>query len=179
MASMDIAEFLAARWDERAAAAKAAGYGAAGDYLWQEVDPDRMPGLIGTGCGDVVTFNQGTPAYAVSPSRGQATHIALNDPAAVLADIAAKRAILAEHVRAPWFTEDTLARWRSGGHVPEERIAAAAASASCARCHKVIPDAAVDEDRCADFDYPCPTVRLLAVPFASHPDYDPSWRPEQ
>jgi hypothetical protein len=94
MADMQIAEFLEARWAEREAVAKAAGYGAAGDYLWQEVDPDRMPGLVGTGCGDVVTFNQGTPAYAVSPSPGQAAHIALNDPASVLADIKAQRKIL-------------------------------------------------------------------------------------
>lgn len=25
----------------------------------------------------------------------------------------------------------------------------------------------------------CPTLRLLALPFAAHPDYDPSWRPAE
>lgn len=25
--------------------------------------------------------------------------------------------------------------------------------------------------------WPCPTVRLLALPYADHPDYDESWRP--
>ena len=26
-------------------------------------------------------------------------------------------------------------------------------------------------------DYPCPTLRALAVPYANHPDYDQAWRP--
>lgn len=25
-------------------------------------------------------------------------------------------------------------------------------------------------------DYPCPTLQLLAMPYADHPDYDPSWQ---
>jgi len=170
MADMGIAEFLAARWDEREAAAKATGDDKARTWSAEsDIHPDAW--RVIDGHGEVVVYDEGAPTEA------EAAHIALNDPAAVLADIDAKRKILAEHARAPWFTEDTLARWRTGGHVPEERIAAAGASASCARCHKVIPDAAVDEDQCADFDYPCPTVRLLAAPFASHPEYQEAWKP--
>jgi Family of unknown function (DUF6221) len=173
MADMGITDFLAARWDELEAAAKAAGYGAAGDYLWQEIDPDRMPGLIGTGCGDVVTFNQGTPAYAVSPSRGQATHIALNDPAAVLADIEAKRKILAamtalKHV---YIEGDS---WYSCSQAVDPYEPGEGPGSGC-----------LDENRAGN---PCDCGRdrlvaavlgALAVPFASHPGYDPSWRPEQ
>jgi hypothetical protein len=176
MADMDIADFLAARWDEVAATATAALPGP-----W-------MRGTERAHLADNVLYGQSRdwPGHIVQVCNfdyghnkaADATHIALNDPVAVLADIEAKRNILAEHARAPWFPEDTLARWRTGGRVPEERIAAAAASASCARCHKVIPDAREDEDQCEHFDYPCPTVRLLAVPFAAHPDYDQAWRPQ-
>jgi hypothetical protein len=72
--------FIRARLAEDEAAAQAAGDGCAGDYCWQEADPVRQPGLIGTSNGDVVTFNRGTAAYAASPSPGQAAHIALHDP---------------------------------------------------------------------------------------------------
>ena len=160
MADVGIAEFLEARWAEREAAARAAGYGAAGDYLWQEVDPDRMPGLIGTGCGDVVTFNGGTPAYAVSPSRGQATHIALNDPASVLADIEAKRAIL-EMWQDPAAVRDlSLHPGADPEHPPQDgrdpdEIEAQVAAAE-----------AIDD-----------VVRLLTAPFAAHPDYRQEWKP--
>jgi hypothetical protein len=29
---------------------------------------------------------------------------------------------------------------------------------------------------CGD-SFPCPTLRLLALPYADHPDYQPEWRP--
>jgi Family of unknown function (DUF6221) len=172
MTDMDLADFLAARWDEIAATAHHAG-------------PARIAWLTYLDKGEMLYTTVAAQIHDEAPwvSAGEelpepSSVRVVYDPAAVLADIAAKRKILAEHARAPWFSEDTLARWRTGGHVPEERIAAAAASASCARCHKVIPDAREDEDQCEHFDYPCPTVRLLAVPFAAHPDYDQAWRPQ-
>lgn len=129
---MGIAEFLEARWAERAAAAKVAtqgewtadlavvaGIGSA--YLIQAGPDDLEVALIQT-CGGPLPDDG---------ERADAEHIALNDPAAVLADIEAKRAILAD-------------RWGGPDH----------------------------EDMWEHH------VRLLAVPFASHPDYDPSWRPE-
>lgn len=66
-------------------------------------------------------------------------HIARHDPAYVLADIAAKRKILALH---------------------EEK-----SHRECRLCEPHDPD------------WPCRTVRTFAAPFASHPDYDESWRP--
>jgi len=32
-------------------------------------------------------------------------------------------------------------------------------------------------DECQDALWPCPTLRLLALPYADHPDYDEEWRP--
>lgn len=32
-------------------------------------------------------------------------------------------------------------------------------------------------DRGGPLPYPCPTLRLLALPYADHPDYDEAWRP--
>jgi hypothetical protein len=86
--------FAEARLAEDEALARAAADGRDGDYRWQEVDPVCQPGLIGTRNGDVVTFNRGTAAYAVSPSRGQAAHIARHDPARALREVEGKRAIL-------------------------------------------------------------------------------------
>lgn len=42
-------------------------------------------------------------------------------------------------------------------------------TADCNRC----------EDRVFDspLEWPCPTLRLLAVPYADHPDYREEWRP--
>lgn len=81
MSGVDLATFLAARLDEREAAAKAATVSAAD---WIRVMPDRFS--------------------------ADATHIALNDPQFVLDDIAAKRRIMGRHRRygeiarsyAPW-----------------------------------------------------------------------------
>jgi len=80
-----------------------------------------------------------------------AAHIARNDPAAVLADVAAKRLILAEHQprseRASWDEDVTI----------------------CATCRY---DGGLDW-----VAYPCPTVRLLASAYASRPGYRSEWRP--
>ena len=32
-------------------------------------------------------------------------------------------------------------------------------------------------DECQDALWPCPTLRLLSLPYADHPDYDEEWRP--
>lgn len=34
-------------------------------------------------------------------------------------------------------------------------------------------------DRTEPVDWPCPTLRALAQPYAEHPDFDPSWRVSQ
>lgn len=72
-------------------------------------------------------------------------------PRAVLADITAKRAILAEH--------------EESGNYPH----------ICMRCYKE-PGWPESDWEGTMHEWPCPTIRLLAQPFAEHPDFDPAWR---
>lgn len=79
------------------------------------------------------------------PSSANAAHIALHDPARVLADIAAKRRIIELHVAAE--SPDT----DEGRDMNVE---------TCGHCMET---------------YPCPTLRLLALPYAEHDDYRQEW----
>lgn len=83
-----------------------------------------------------------------------AQHIALHDPAAVLADIASKRAIAALHSPRipPWGDELKPDIWQVCG--------------SCGT-----------SDGWNDVNYPCPTMRALASAFASRPGYRKEWKP--
>lgn len=81
-------------------------------------------------------------------------HIARHDPARVLREVAAKRATLAAHPRA-----------NDPGEPPH-----------CETCRYVADPS--DPEPFPEAGYPCPTVRLLAAPFADHPDYRASWAPE-
>ena len=78
--------FMRERLDEEAAAAIAAG----GD-AWQHHEHPSDTGLIRDAAGGVVVYDEG------EPSEEQAEHIARWDPARVLADVAAKRAIVDMH----------------------------------------------------------------------------------
>jgi hypothetical protein len=84
-----------------------------------------------------------------------AGHIALNDPAYVLADVGAKRAIVDLHREANY-------------DVQGER--------TCVRC--VSPDEWTVTPLSPEERWPCLTLRLLALPYADHPDYDPAWQAE-
>jgi len=89
-----------------------------------------------------------------------AEHIARHDPARVLADIAAKRAILALHAH---YVEQKreggkyLDTWR-----PDE---------GCETCHWDNDCGCIENS-----GYPCDTVGLLASVYADHPEFDPAWR---
>lgn len=82
----DLAEFLHARYDERAAKARAALHD--GEGRWKQADPLRYPGLIEDERRETVVYDEGRP------SEEQAAHIAENDPAGVLREVEAKRRIL-------------------------------------------------------------------------------------
>lgn len=45
--------------------------------------------------------------------------------------------------------------------------------------HAASPNGTADQDVCAGCGHPdpCPTMRLMALPFADHPDYREEWRP--
>ena len=84
-----------------------------------------------------------------------ATHIARHDPARVLAEVDAKRRTVELHGPA------TLHAGGGAAHFETVRV--------CRSCEppKQFPETA----------YPCATLRLLALPYASHPDYRDAWRP--
>jgi hypothetical protein len=65
----------------------------------------------------------------------------------VLAECEAKRRIVALHA-------NLLASYRGGDHL-----------AKCATCSDDVAD------------WPCPTLRHLALPYADHSDYQPEWTP--
>ncbi len=81
----DLVAFLLARLDEDEAVARLA---AREGGTWKQDDPTRRPGAISSLDGPVV-YDEG------APDENQAPHIARHDPARVLREVAAKRAIIA------------------------------------------------------------------------------------
>lgn len=143
---MGIVEFLRARYDERAQKARAAMPGP-----WY-VDDDQLAE------GGWIVMGQPKPGWADAivnaghddggiGTLADAEFIADNDPAWVLADVAAKRRIL------DWLEED--ARFD---------MPAAKAQAASREEWYLITVART-------------TIKLMALPYASHPDYDPAWSP--
>lgn len=84
-----------------------------------------------------------------NPDAAAREHIARHDPARVLRDVEAKRAILRAH-------------WRDND----------GAGPVCYTCGDADPNTGKREG-----EWPCETLRLLALPFADHKDFDESWRP--
>lgn len=89
----------------------------------------------------------------VNESTETVRKVRLLDPAHELADIAAKRAIIAEHPNqnADWPEDD------------EYSLAPICGRCEDRRWHDAAP-------------WPCPTLKALAQPYAGHPDFDPAWR---
>jgi hypothetical protein len=136
----DIVAFVMARMEEREAAIR-------DNVAWWWDDFDRIEVHTSTG---VV----GGGEQYVAP---------FLDPAHVLAEVAAKRAIVAEHAityrHIGWLEEGE----EEGTELPV-----------CGRCvskHSHYASRAVVPEG------PCRTVKFLALPYADHPDYDVSWRP--
>jgi hypothetical protein len=82
--TLSIVDFLNARLTEDETAAKAAG-----GQAWHQYDARHEHGRIQDEDGEVVTYDEG------APTEGQAAFIARHDPARVLREVAAKRALLA------------------------------------------------------------------------------------
>lgn len=146
---MDLTEFLEARISEDEAIARAAinpvrpGI----QWVWKHVGEEEGPVWLRTveefpttsGVGDLPAFPLG---YEAVIDRAPAMpHVARWDPARVLAECAAKRAIIALHE---------------------------AAGVDCRTCGTAGEHGV---------DYPCETLRALALPDADHPDYREEWRP--
>lgn len=138
-----IVEFLSQRWDEI-------------ERIAQAIDDKQADS--GWGIGEGPGFTP-PPGHTITPHIGRvheieaAQHIVMHGPDYVLADIAAKRAILNEHEPIDVVSIDE-ATYRQ-------------VILACLRCR-------MGERQIV---HPCPTLRQLALPFAQHPDYDETWRP--
>lgn len=128
---MTIVDFLTARLDEKQAVAQAALEAAI-----SRAAPARTPGAW--------------HAPGDDPDMPSSFELVF-EPEAILLDIAAHRAILAEHKHAP-ATEPSTDDF------------------GCRIC-------AYDRGDSVLYGWGwCNTVRMLALPYADHPDYDPAWR---
>jgi hypothetical protein len=150
----DLVEFLRAQLDVEEQVAREATMGP-----WQNA-PTASHHATATGRTEEAVFaappDKGATIVATTgvPSERQnlvnAEHIARHDPARVLRDVEARRALLDEHHDVNDGSCGTCVdgQWgypTHGGSSPQR--------------------------------FPCRTLRLLALPYADHPDYNPEWRP--
>jgi Family of unknown function (DUF6221) len=133
----DLIAFLAARLDEDEAAAKAAQ----APSPWKAAVHESDHWIVTDATGEPLIYDEGTPSLE------EAAHIARHDPARVLRDVAAKRAILAEHGPA------------SGGRDADR----------CRVC------TAVHDGHATRFRAPCPTLLFLAAIWSDHAAYQQEW----
>jgi len=147
VAELDITAFLRARLDERERAARFV----LSDYAHHEA----AWSVPSTG---VVDIGEGSIAdeTILTGDGPLAEFIADNDPAFVLADVAAKRRLLAGHGPGR-VVDESDGRWASD------------------------PDSWDPPwTKCTGHEwaaYPCELLRLLALPYAGHPDYRKEWKP--
>lgn len=85
-------------------------------------------------------------------------NVVRHDPQRVLTDVEAKRRIVDEHQRHEPYGDDIVV---------------------CSMCGPTEDEVFRIENypQYSGGAWPCRTIRLLALPFAGHPDYDESWRP--
>lgn len=131
---MDLIEFLKARLDEDEAAARRA---TPGPWVSESSGPTG-PVVMDAESRDARDHVARCPHFLAA---FDAEHIARHDPARVLADVAAKRAIVERHTPYP---------------------DAGAPFAYCEDC------GCLD---CSPVDWPCANLRHLAAVYADHPDY--------
>lgn len=142
----DLIAFINARYDEREQAATAATPGP-----WT-VDSTTYAESISTPDGTyVVAGGRWGDEASVFETTEDAIHIALHNPEAVLADIAAKRRILERHANYDYPFD------------PEDGPGSYSWTGRCDHCHE---------------PWPCPDLRDLALPFSRHPDYQQEWAPD-
>jgi len=154
VSGVTIVEFLTARLDEDEAVAREAAadsFGGPGEPKWKAYRVDQEGMSIWSADTKLAAYE-----YEVPVTR----HVSRFDPARVLADITAKRAIVAIHQ--PEQGPDT---W----YWLQRR---------CKGCgstwHKWLPDRPPTE---IGPERGCPTLRALASVYADHPDYREEWKP--
>ncbi|MET9950134.1 DUF6221 family protein [Streptomyces sp. NPDC006339] len=161
---MDLVEFLTARLDEDERVARDARPAredpSSGTWIAYTHDPgpadlqEASVALVGAVPDD--PSSTGGMDWAVCEA-GQgvragaiSAHLALHDPTRVLAEVDAKRRIVDEH---PNVNDGDCG--------------------ACVKGHWGYPTHGGSSPE----RWPCPTLRLLALPYAEHPDYDEAWRP--
>jgi hypothetical protein len=127
---MTITEFLTARLDEDGEVVVA---------LRTRTPPRRHPKSWRA---DLTTDEQGADGITLSPER-------------MLAEVAAKRAIVVMH-RQIRLRDIPGAGWKD--------------------VEKLVCEYDTDPDGSGYTAYPCTTLQLLAQPYAEHPDFDPDWK---
>ncbi|MFF9631749.1 DUF6221 family protein [Streptomyces fradiae] len=168
----DLIEFLRARLDEDAERARAAAArpDAASEEAWRVSGSHSDAGgtywsvTAGVMGQEVVELVGGGMSGGGAHTEGMAEHIARHDPARVLAEVDAKRRLLDLHALVH---RDVLWLDSEGGEATEE-------IAVCGHC---VPRHSCFSDRGAVPQGGCATLRLLATPYADHPDYRNDWRP--
>lgn len=155
--SMTLVEFLTARWIEIEAGSEGAGLVAWLTYR----DPDGQMRYT-----TVAAATVEAPDYWVVDGRDarETAHVkVVYDEREVRADISAKRAILELHA----LVHRNIG-WAEDADTEYEELPV------CGLC---VPKHSHFPSRPAVPIGGCLTLRLLALPFAAHPDYDESWRP--
>jgi hypothetical protein len=164
----DLVEFLIARLDEEQAGAEAARdahvglYATEGDAEWRVADGGEGVYTEAHGI-NVVVDGLGYLRDAV------AAHIARHDPARVLAEVKAKRAILALHTYG--------GNARHPGTDSKIPVCAVCESPPLYYTPPWPPEVFLDDDGDPCM-WPCLTLRHLAATYDQHPDYKQAWRVE-
>jgi hypothetical protein len=151
----DLVGFLTARWDEDEAMARAAIEKSAGVGVYGEQDRTGRWRATTDGIYADTPYSNGPFAVGTYEhlDKEVGAYIAAYDPSRVLADIAAKRRMLAELV--PMIeTLEEIDELASNAVLPAEYCGA------------------IGRDRSASTRL----LRLLAAPYAEHPGFDPAWR---
>ena len=149
---MTITEFLLARLAEDEAAARSCP-----PWPWRvaTIEDEAAVHDEQTYAGDTVAAADGicvAVPYALSGRHERAVrdHIPRHDPARVLREVEAKRAIVEAHERNP-LSEDVGPEWGDTCY-------------TCVSDHEPL-------------DWPCATLRHLASIYSDHPEFDAGWAP--
>lgn len=145
-----LVDFLNARYDEEAERAQAAGESLIAWLTYRTDDGQMHYTTVASGDATAEAVDDVWVADGKElPAPAQV--LVVYDPARVLREVEAKRRIIAEH------------------YCPDELDADE--QPHCGFCDKAL--------RMNDMQgtWPCLHLRLLALPYADHPDYDESWRP--
>lgn len=162
----DLVAFLTARYDRIEKLAKAAAERAGGEHWYATKDG----GFERYGSVAFVVDGYGN----LDPHAGN--YVAQHDPAYVLADIAAKRKILALHEMGSGPERWGDVRWSRPDMTPAERKAEYGKLVGSTVYWCSICDNHPDYGHIERAKPGCETLLALAAPFAGHSDYDPSWR---